>query len=138
MTTAVPCTALLARLLEALRDDVALESVHDDLERAVGSVPPPGPEEVGVLTARLRRSLAQLVAVLLRRRHGHPDEVERVTVARARRVLAEPDPHRGSRGHPACALGQLRRIALVTLDLLDALADETPAGTAAPHPRGNP
>ncbi|WP_445402934.1 DUF6415 family natural product biosynthesis protein [Streptomyces sp. LE64] len=111
--------------------------VHDDLERAVGAVPPPGPEEVDRLTGRLRRSLAQLVRVLLKRRGGRPCTVESAAVARARRALAEPAPYENARRHPDAALGHLRRVDLVTLDLLDAL-DEAPHGSPPPHPRGNP
>ncbi|MET8830194.1 DUF6415 family natural product biosynthesis protein [Streptomyces sp. NPDC004610] len=142
MTTTPRATGrpVLERLREALRDRLALELdlaygdfrarhthvthdpfglVHNDLDRAFGDAPLT-PDDIARLTHRLRRTLRQLITDLT-----HPSESEAALIHRARRVLAEPQPQPTPfpvqpRWAPAPVL-QLRRLALVTLDLIDHL-----------------
>ena len=81
----------LTRLLDALRDDHALDLVYDDVEIALGGVTPT-PEQIAEFTPRLRRALAQLVTVARKRAANRPHAVtdaEIAAIKAANQVLAD-------------------------------------------------
>ncbi|MEU5792227.1 DUF6415 family natural product biosynthesis protein [Streptomyces sp. NPDC047813] len=127
----------LTRLLEALRDDHALDLVYDDVEIALGGVTPSA-EQIAEFTPRLRRALPQLVTVARKRAAKRPTEVteaEIEAIKAANQALADTEPVENpaeSRARrllrrPAAptdlplALGHLRLLGRCTQDLLDIL-----------------
>ncbi|UNZ18189.1 hypothetical protein [Streptomyces sp. 891-h] len=105
--------SVLERLLEALRDTHAMDLVSNDVEVALGEFPPT-PQEIAEFTPRLRRSLPQLVTVVVKRAEEEarakrdageePDdapageldvkltEATAAAIERTKRVLAETAP----------------------------------------------
>ncbi|WP_240045110.1 DUF6415 family natural product biosynthesis protein [Streptomyces alboflavus] len=105
--------AVLKEVLEALKDDHAFDVVYDDLDVALGPVPPI-PSEVVEFTSRLRRVLPQLVTIVRKRAGGQPTAAAGAVVERAEHVMHESVP-----GDPASARGHLRHLGLAVQDLLE-------------------
>ncbi|WP_328665784.1 DUF6415 family natural product biosynthesis protein [Streptomyces sp. NBC_00322] len=92
---------------------------YDHLEAVLGQDAAPAIYEIEELTERLRRALMQLVAMVLAHRHHQPGAEASRTIGHARALRAEEPP-----GDFLPARGHLRRLALVTQDLLDLLAED--------------
>ncbi|WP_406405072.1 DUF6415 family natural product biosynthesis protein [Streptomyces sp. NBC_00879] len=112
------------RVLTGLRisvwlDGVDVDSFYDHLEAVLGQDAAPAIYEIEELTERLRRALMQLVAMVLAQCHHQPGAEASGTSGRARALRAERPP-----GDFLPARRHLRRLALVTQDLLDLLAED--------------
>ncbi|MEU3500468.1 DUF6415 family natural product biosynthesis protein [Streptomyces hundungensis] len=129
----------LTRLLDALRDDHALDLVYDDVEIALGGVTPT-PEQIAEFTPRLRRALPQLVTVARKRAANRPHAVtdaEIAAIKAANQVLADTTQAENPAESRArsllrrpttptdlpAALGYFRALGRITQDLLDILLD---------------
>ena len=129
----------LTRLLDALRDDHALDLVYDDVDIALGGVTPT-PEQTAEFTPRLRRAVPQLVTVARKRAAKRPHAVtdaEIAAIKAANQVLADTAPAENPAESKArrllrrpatptdlpLALGHFRALGRVTQDLLDILLD---------------
>ncbi|MFF3404405.1 DUF6415 family natural product biosynthesis protein [Streptomyces sp. NPDC002659] len=113
------------RVLTGLRisvwlDSVDVDSFYDHLEAVLGEGAGPAMDEIEELTERLRGALIQLVATVVAQCHHQPDAEASRTIGRARALRAEEPPRDflPARGH-------LRRLALVTQDLLELLAEDS-------------
>ncbi|GHC88336.1 DUF6415 family natural product biosynthesis protein [Streptomyces flavofungini] len=112
--------AMLGRVLEALRDDHALDAVYGDLDVVLGPFPPV-PSEVVEFTSRLRRVLPQLVTIVRKRADGQPTASASALAGRAELVMGEGVP-----GDPSSARGHLRRLGLAVQDLLELVDTDGP------------
>ncbi|MET7620513.1 DUF6415 family natural product biosynthesis protein [Streptomyces sp. NPDC005408] len=115
---------VIERVLAGLRrsvclDSVDLDSFYDHLEAVLGQDAAPAMDELEELTQRLRGALMQLAAIVLEQSHDQPGAEASRTITRARALRVEEPP-----GDFLPARGHLRRLALVTQDLLELLVED--------------
>ncbi|RPK29211.1 hypothetical protein EES39_40415 [Streptomyces sp. ADI92-24] len=111
-------TALLERLVAALKDSVAIDMValahlEDDIDAALGERAPAA-HQITRLSLRLRSAVAQLVDATMPAVRNVPQGELAAAVLRACEALAESLPAQGDE-----SLGHLRRVALAAQDILD-------------------
>ncbi|MEU9015076.1 DUF6415 family natural product biosynthesis protein [Streptomyces sp. NPDC048479] len=111
--------AVLERIVELLRAGLPLDDAYDALEDVLGERARPDAPEVEAQTQKLRGIIQQLVDLALERRDDPPSEDVTALVARAQALRAEEPPTDGAQ-----ARGHLRRLALVTQDVLEALDED--------------
>ncbi|MFE3139660.1 DUF6415 family natural product biosynthesis protein [Streptomyces scopuliridis] len=117
--------ATLEHLLTKLREwhalPVVLDALYEDLEAVLGEQADPTSPEVEDLAARLRDALMRLVGVALREGGDRPGDEAAKVIERAKLLCWEEPPEElvEARAH-------VRRLALVALDLLDLLLEDTP------------
>ncbi|WP_330335603.1 DUF6415 family natural product biosynthesis protein (plasmid) [Streptomyces sp. NBC_00536] len=115
----------LARMAEILRAGQPVEPLYDLLDQVLGADARPGDVEIEELTERFRGVLMQLVAVVVDRIRYRPGSKTETLVERARELRAEDAPAN------VTPIAHLRRLALVTEDVLDLLLDGSPQAGAA-------
>lgn len=111
-------TALLERLVEGLKESVAIDlvalsHVEDDIDAALGEHTPAS-NEITPLSLRLGSAAAQLVDCAMQATGNQPRGKVAAAVLRACEALAESLPAEGNAG-----LGHLRRVSLAAQDVLD-------------------
>ncbi|KIF04741.1 hypothetical protein PL81_17010 [Streptomyces sp. RSD-27] len=115
----------LTHMVELLRAGQPVDPLYDLLDQVLGANAHPGDSEIEELTERFRGALMQLVAVVVDRIRYKPGSQIDTLVERARGLRQEDPPA------SVTPIAHLRRLALVTEDVLELLLDDAPQVGAA-------